>query len=86
MKVVTEEEQKQLLSLRESILSVVTSLGEIHLNKLLLKEELDKLEAQEKIQENNYREFQKNERVLFEQFEAKYGTSNIDLVTGEIAD
>lgn len=86
MKVVTEEEQKQLLSLRESILSVVTSLGEIHLNKLLLKEELDKLEAQEKIQENNYREFQKNERVLFEQFEVKYGTSNIDLVTGEIAD
>lgn len=86
MKVVTEEEQKQLLLLRESILSVVTSLGEIHLNKLLLKEELDKLEAQEKIQENNYREFQKNERVLFEQFEAKYGTSNIDLVTGEIAD
>lgn len=86
MKVITEEEKKQLASLRESILSIVTSLGELHLSKLVLKEELSKLEAQEKLEEDKYKEFQQNERVLFEQFEAKYGTSNIDLVTGEIAD
>jgi hypothetical protein len=86
MKVVTEEEMKQLSELRETIISIITSLGEIRLNKLVLKEELSKLDAQEQIEENSYKVFQQNERVLFEQFKAKYGTSNIDLVTGEITD
>lgn len=86
MKVVTEEEMKQLSELRETIISIVTSLGEIRLNKLVLKEELSKLNAQEQIEESSYKAFQQKERVLFEQFKAKYGTSNIDLVTGEITD
>ncbi len=86
MKVVTQEELKQLTELRESILSIVTSLGELHLNKLELRDELDRTEARVRIEEESYRQFREKERVLFEQFKAKYGTGNIDLVTGEITD
>jgi hypothetical protein len=86
MKKVTEEELKEIQSLRTSLLEIITLIGEYHLNKVVIKTQLDATEKEILAQEKRFLEFQGNERVLFEKLQQKYGTGDINMETGEITE
>jgi hypothetical protein len=86
MKKVTEEELKEIQSLRTSLLEIITLIGESHLNKVVIKTQLDAVEKEILAQEKRFLEFQSGERVLFEKLQQKYGTGDINMETGEITE
>jgi len=86
MKKVTEEELTQIQKLRESLFDIITSIGELTLNKYVTETQLHTIEEDIKEQKNKFSEFQEKERVLFEQLQTKYGTGNIDMETGEVSE
>ena len=76
----------ELKSLRESLLEIVTSIGEAHLNEYMISRQLEEMRNNIRSLEKGFDEFQAKERVLFEALQQKYGTGNIDLETGEITE
>ena len=84
MKKVTDEELKELQNLRDSLLTIISTVGEMTLSKSLLLKEVEKVDANVKIEEQKFSDFQEKERVIYEKLQQKYGTGNIDLNTGEI--
>lgn len=86
MKKITAEELLKVQELRRSLTEIITTVGELHLNKVMLQSDLHKVDAEMLLQERNFEEFQKNERVLYEMLQTKYGTGTIDLETGEITE
>lgn len=84
MQKVSQEELDELKSLRESLVSIVTAIGEFSLSKHLLETELHEIDEKIKTEHIKFKEFQAKERVLFEKLQQTYGSGNIDLVTGEI--
>ena len=81
---VTDEELKEVQNLRDSLLTIISTVGEMTLSKSLLLKEVEKIEANIKIEEQKFSEFQEQERVIYEKLQQKYGTGNIDINTGEI--
>jgi hypothetical protein len=86
MKKVTEEEFKEIQTLRDSLFTILASIGELHLGKMLLEKQIDDINSQTQEQEKKFEEFQQKERVLFEQLQQKYGAGSIDMETGEITE
>ena len=86
MKKVTDEELQDIKRLRESLVEIVTVIGELHLNELLARNQLNEIKTQVEQQEEKFLQFQQEERVLFDTLQQKYGTGNINLETGEITD
>lgn len=84
MKKVTEDELKEIQTLRDSLLTIISKIGELTLSKSLLVKEIKSIESDVEEEEKKFLEFQKQERVIFEKMQQKYGTGNIDLNTGEI--
>lgn len=84
MKKVSDAELLQIKTLRESLLEIITNIGEFHLNRVILNRQLTDVTAKITEQEQRFLDFQEKERVLFEQLQQTYGTGNIDLETGEI--
>jgi len=85
MVTVTEQELQELRSMRETLVEIVTSIGELHLNEFIAKNQLDEIQKSVREQEQRFVEFQQKERVLFGGLQEKYGTGNIDIDTGEIS-
>lgn len=81
---VTDEELKELQNLRDSLLNIISAVGEMTLSKSLLHKEIQKIETDIKNEEQKFAEFQQQERVIYEKLQQKYGTGDIDLTTGEI--
>lgn len=86
MKKISEDELTQIQSLRELLFEITTSLGELHLNKKILQNQILSLEKATEEYEKKFTEFQDKERVLYDMFQTKYGTSEINLDTGEIVE
>ena len=86
MKQVTEEELQDIKRLRESLVEIVTTIGELHLNEVMVRNQLNEVKTQIEQQELTFLQFQEDERVLFDKLQQKYGTGNINLETGEITD
>lgn len=86
MKKVTSEELLQIQKLRESLTEIITSVGELNLNKFILETQIKTVTDEINKQQTNFLEFQEQERVLFEKLQQTYGTGNIDLETGEIVE
>jgi hypothetical protein len=86
MKKVTEEQLKQIQTLRERLVEIVTTIGELHLTRYMTERQLHTIDDDIKLQQNKFAEFQNEERVLFEKLQQQYGTGNIDFETGEIAE
>jgi hypothetical protein len=84
MKQITEEELKELQDMSTALNEIIFKLGELHLTKKTLAEDIQQIDNLVSDEEKKFLEFRKKERVLFEQFTQKYGTSNINVVTGEI--
>lgn len=86
MKKVTEEELKQIQTLRETLIEIVTTIGELHLTKYMTERQLQTIDSDIKIQQDKFVQFQEQERVLFEKLQQQYGTGNINFETGEIVE
>jgi hypothetical protein len=86
MKKVTEEELVQITNLRNSLLEIITTIGELNISKLLVEKQLKDLDEQLEEQNEKFFQFQDSERVLFEELRGKYGAGDIDMETGEITE
>ena len=86
MKKVTEQELTQIQELRNALLSIISSVGELHLNKVLMQKQLKEVESAITQQEEKFTEFQQQEKVIFDKLQQKYGTGNINMETGEITE
>jgi hypothetical protein len=81
---VSDEDLKEIQNLRDSLLTIISTVGEMTLSKSILLKEVESIEENIKKEEQKFTEFQKQERVIFEKMQQKYGTGNIDVTTGEI--
>lgn len=86
MKTVTEQELRDIQSLRETLVEIVTRIGELHLSEFLAKRQLEEVQASVAEEEARFVNFQEKERVLFDNLKQKYGTGDINLETGEITE
>jgi len=86
MKKVTEVELLEIQKMRESLLEIVVSIGELTLNKFLIQTQLDVISADIDKQQSAFMNFKEKERVLFEKLQQTYGTGNIDMETGEVSE
>jgi hypothetical protein len=86
MKKISDDDLSQIQSLREMLFEITTSLGELHLNKKILQNQILSVEKTMAEYEEKFSTFQDKERVLYDMFQTKYGTSEIDLETGEIVE
>lgn len=86
MKKVTDEEFAEIQTLRDFLFTILASIGELHLGKVLLEKQIDDVKSKIEEQEKKFEEFQQKERVLFEQLQQKYGAGSIDMETGEITE
>jgi hypothetical protein len=86
MKKVTDAELLEIQKLREMLLEVITTIGELTLNKFMLENQLNTVSSDIKTQQDKFVEFQTKERVLFEKLQQTYGTGNINMETGEVSE
>jgi hypothetical protein len=86
MKKVTEVELLEIQKMRELLLEIVVSIGELTLNKFLIQTQLDVISADIDKQQSAFMDFKEKERVLFEKLQQTYGTGNIDMETGEVSE
>ena len=86
MKKVTDAELLEIQKLREMLLEVITTIGELTLNKFMLENQLNTVSSDIKVQQDKFVEFQTKERVLFEKLQQTYGTGNINMETGEVSE
>jgi hypothetical protein len=84
MKKVTPEELKEVQDLRDTLYVITSTIGEMHLTKVLLQKEIETVENNIKNEEQKFTDFQEREKVIYNKLQEKYGTGNIDLNTGEI--
>jgi hypothetical protein len=86
MKKVTDAELSEIQKMRESLLEIVVSIGELTLNKFLVQTQLDSISADINVQQSAFMNFKEKERVLFEKLQQTYGTGDIDMETGEVSE
>lgn len=86
MKKVTDEELLQIQKLRETLVEIITVVGELNLNKFVLQNQINAVTEEISKQQTKFLEFQEQERVLFSKLQQTYGPGNINLETGEIAE
>ena len=86
MKQVTAEELTDIQNLRETLLEIITTIGELTLSKFVAETQLNNITEDIKRQQEKFVDFQGKERVLFEKLQTKYGTGNINMETGEIVE
>ena len=86
MKKVTETELLEIQKMRESLLEIVVSIGELTLNKFLVQAQLDSISTDINAQQSAFMDFKEKERVLFEKLQQAYGTGNINMETGEVSE
>lgn len=84
MRKILDEEMKEVSTLRETYLEIIYSVGELHLSKKMLENNIKEINSLMEEQESRFKDFQETERVLYEKLQQKYGTGNIDVDTGEI--
>jgi hypothetical protein len=84
MKKIIPEDLEKLKSLREQLIEIVTLIGEAHLTEYLLKKQLEENKLTISNYEKSFDKFRDQEQILFQELQTKYGTSNINLETGEI--
>jgi len=84
MNKVTPEELKEVQDLRDSLYVITSTIGELHLTRMMLQKEMESVDNNIKTEEQKFTDFQKQERVIYNKLQEKYGAGNIDLSTGEI--
>lgn len=86
MRKVTEEHLAQIQNNRQSLAEIVSSIGELTLNRFLLNKQLGEINSLIEVQQQKFIEFQEKEKVLYDTLQQTYGTGTINIETGEVVD
>jgi chromosome segregation ATPase len=78
----SDEELTSLRDLQEGYTEKQAQFGQLKVQKLLIQQQLDALEATEVQMESDYAELQKNEQDIVKQLNEKYGPGTLDPQTG----
>ena len=78
----SEEELKSLQDLQTSYQQKQLQFGQLKVQKLLMQQQFESIEATETQLEVDYVEIQETERNLVKELNKKYGTGNLDPATG----
>jgi hypothetical protein len=84
VKQITPEELVQLRTLQESYSEITAKFGQLKVEQILLKGQLERLAELEKSFELQYTETQIKETEFLQSLETKYGRISINIETGEI--
>jgi len=79
----TEDELKEIKTLRDLYASKVTEFGQIELEFLAVKARNEFLEKTKETLQTEYTKLQEKERSLVENLNKKYGAGTVDLSNGE---
>lgn len=79
-----DDDLEKIQLLRNTLVEIISTVGELHLSKIVLQKELVQLDDKLNQQNTDFFTFQEQERVLYEEMQQKYGTGEIDIQTGEI--
>lgn len=78
----TEEEIKTLVDLRDRYQSIITSLGQLYIERMGLNDRASQLNDLEKSLQNQYIDTQKEEDTILKGITEKYGVGSLDISTG----
>jgi hypothetical protein len=78
----SEEELKSLQDLQTSYQQKQLQFGQLKVQKLLMQQQVESIEASETQLEVDYLEIQDTEKKLVKQLNEKYGPGNLDPATG----
>ena len=78
----TEEEMSQIQQLQQKYSEITAKLGQSHLRKRLLEQELDTLDNEIANLHNSYGTTQGVEKKLIDAISSKYGNGTVDLDSG----
>ena len=79
----TEEENKQVVAIRNSYQNIQIRFGEFSLYKLKVEEDYEALNNLEGNLRKEYKQIQENEAKLLDELTKKYGTGTLNPGTGE---
>ena len=82
VKKLTDEELSSVKSLREQIIGVISTVGQLKLTHDLLEEDLNVAKERLSEQSKRYKELLGKEKELIDTFMNKYGIGSLDLETG----
>ena len=78
----TQEELDSLSNLRNSFAQLELSLGKVEMARIQIDQRAEQIEGEKLSLETQINELQKQERVLVESLNEKYGAGNLDPNTG----
>ena len=78
----SDEELQSLRELQDGYSEKAAQFGQLKIQKLLVQQQLDALEATEVQMESDYSALQEREREIVKELNEKYGPGNLDPATG----
>ena len=78
----SDEELQSLRELQDGYSEKAAQFGQLKIQKLLVQQQLDALEATEVQMESDYSALQDREREIVKELNEKYGPGNLDPATG----
>jgi predicted house-cleaning noncanonical NTP pyrophosphatase (MazG superfamily) len=78
----TDDELLSVKSLRDEIVNVISSVGQLKLSHDLIEEDLNTAKTKLSEQATKYKELLVNEKELIDTLMKKYGIGSLDLETG----
>ena len=79
---ITEDEQREIVHLNADYQETLIEMGELHLNKVTINQELEKLKETEEHVNSKYETLKKKEEMFLERLSNKYGEGMLDPKTG----
>jgi len=82
IKKLTDEELSSVKGLREQMIEVISTVGQLKLTYDLLEEDVNIAKERLAEQSKRYKELLKQEKELVDSFMSKYGIGSLDIETG----
>jgi len=79
---ITDEELSSVKSLRDEIVGVISSVGQLKLTHDLMEEDLTTVKSRLNEQTSKYKELLGKEKQLIDELLQKYGMGSLDVETG----
>ncbi len=79
----TTEELQKINEMQTSYAEITAQLGQLQIEKMLVKQQLNRLTELETQFESNYMSLQSTEETFAKELESKYGKGEVNLETGE---
>ena len=79
----TKDEMDKLNKLQASYQEVTANFGRLHVQEVILNQQIDAMESEKDRLEKSYVDLQTKEQELVKSLNEKYGAGTLDIVSGE---